>query len=232
MKLAIRQPYLFPYIGYFQVINYVDKYIILDDVNYINKGWINRNRILLCNHEHLFTVPLLNASQNKLISEICLVSDPKWKSKFLKTIETAYKKAPEFKKAFPLIEGIINNEDINLSDYISYSLKQLCNYLEIVTPIISSSVPYNTRLLKSQDKILEICRQEGAETYVDTSGATELYKHDAFRNKGMRLEFLKAKPIEYSQFGKEFIPGLSIIDVLMFSEKNQVSQFLNDFIMV
>lgn len=229
MKLAIKQPYLFPYIGYFQVINLVDKYVIFDDVNYINKGWINRNRILLCNQEHLFTAPLVDASQNKLINDICLVSDPKWKSNFLKTVETAYKKAPQFKNAYPLIERIIANDEINLSAYIFHSIKQICDYLGIMTLLIPSSVSYNTTHFKSQDKIIEICRQEKADEYVDSIGATELYNHDAFRKHRISLFFLKAKPIEYNQFGKDFIPNLSIIDVIMFNDREKVSEFLNEF---
>ena len=229
MKLAIKQPYLFPYIGYFQVINIVDKYILFDDVNYIHKGWINRNRLLVNKREYLFTVPLINASQNKLINKIYLDSDNKWGCKFLKTIENAYKKAPLFNTAYPLIERIICNEERNLSAYIYYSIKQICDYLGILTPIIPSSVLYITTHLKSQEKILEICRQEKADVYIDTLGATELYKQDAFRKQGIRLVFLKANPIEYIQFGRDFIPYLSIIDVIMFNEKGKVSQLLNEY---
>jgi hypothetical protein len=229
MKLAIKQPYLFPYIGYFQVINLVDKYIIFDDVNYINKGWINRNRILVNNSDHLFTIPLSDSSQNKFIKDSYLVSEHKWKLKFLKTIETSYRQAPQFEVAYTLIEGIIKNNETNLSSFIFYSIKQICDYLGILTTIIPSSVPYNTLIFKNQDKILEICRQEKADEYLDSIGATELYKQDAFRKQGIRLEFLKVKPIEYVQFGKGFIPNLSIIDVIMFNEKSKISQFLNEF---
>src|SRR5664280_1221353 len=106
MKLGIMQPYLFPFIGYFQLINAVDKFIIFDDVNYINKGWINRNRILLNGKEFLFSIPLENASQNKLINEINLFDNFRWKGKLLKTINAAYKKAPMFNEVYPILEKI------------------------------------------------------------------------------------------------------------------------------
>lgn len=93
MKIAIMQPYIFPYIGYFQLINAVDKFIIYDDVNYIKQGWINRNKILLNNEDYLFTFPLKNASSYKKINEIELSENlySKWKIKFFKTLEV-YKK--------------------------------------------------------------------------------------------------------------------------------------------
>lgn len=229
MNLGIMQPYFFPYIGYFQLINTVDKFVIFDDVNYINKGWINRNRILLNKQEYTFTISLEKASQNKMINEIYLSTDIKWKGKLLKTIEVAYKRAPLFKLIYPLIEGIIGFEEKNLSIYVSQSIKQLTNYLEIRTPIVSSSVPYNTTSLKGQDKILEICRGERAELYVNPIGGRDIYQREAFEKQKIKLSFIKSKPIIYKQFGNDFIPFLSIIDVMMFNEKDKISNYLNEF---
>ncbi|MDR6194877.1 WbqC family protein [Siphonobacter sp. SORGH_AS_0500] len=101
MTLAIMQPYLFPYIGYFQLLNAVDKFVIYDDVAFINRGWINRNSILNNGKAQLFTVPLKEASQNKLIHEISIDTDQKWRDKLLKTIQQNYKKAPHFAAVFP-----------------------------------------------------------------------------------------------------------------------------------
>src|ERR1035437_2930920 len=106
MKIAIMQPYIMPYIGYFQLINAVDKFVILDDVNYINKGWINRNNILVNKKAHLFVIPLKEASQNKLINEINISDEGKWKANLLKTIEQNYKRSPYFTIVYALIEEI------------------------------------------------------------------------------------------------------------------------------
>lgn len=229
MKLGIMQPYLFPYIGYFQLINAVDKFIIFDDVNYINKGWINRNRILLNGQEYMFTIPLNKASQNKLINEIDLSSDWKWKEKLLKTIETAYKKAPLFKLVYPLIERIITFEDRNLSIFISNSLEQICIYLDIKTQIISSSLQYNTTNLKGQKKILEICHSEQATVYINPVGGLEIYQKEVFEKMHIKLMFLQSKPINYDQFNNEFLPFLSIIDLMMFNGKDKISGYLKEF---
>jgi len=229
MKLGIMQPYLFPYIGYFQLINAVDKFVIFDDVNYINKGWINRNRILLNGQEYMFTIPLEKVSQNRHINEIELSPEVKWKGKLLKTIATAYKKAPLFKLGYPLIEGIINFENRNLSIFISNSLEQICNYLDIKTQIIPSSLQYNTTQLKGQNKILEICHSEKATVYINPVGGLEIYQKEVFEKAHIKLMFLKSKPINYDQFRNEFLPFLSIIDLLMFNSKDKISGYLKEF---
>ena len=106
------QPYFFPYIGYFQLINAVDKFIIYDDVNYIKKGWINRNNILVNNSPNLIQVPLIAASQNRLIKDILVVDENNWKDKLLKTIYFNYKKAPFFDQIFSLLEEVLFNDRI------------------------------------------------------------------------------------------------------------------------
>lgn len=232
MKVGIMQPYLFPYIGYFQLINAVDKFVLFDDVNYINKGWINRNRILLNKQEYIFTIPLEKASQNKLINEINIAKDITWKGKLLKTIETAYIKAPMFQMAFPIIDEVICYNEQNLSAYIYHSIKKLCENFRINTQIIESSGQYNTSKLKGQDKILEICSQEKATQYINPIGGTNIYQCELFRQKQLKLLFIKSNPIVYSQFGNNFIPWLSIIDVLMFVDKETIKKTLNNYILL
>ena len=163
MRIAIMQPYFFPYIGYFQLISAVDIFVVYDDVNYINKGWINRNHILVNGQAKLITIPLIQASQNKHISEIELFGDLKWKDKLLKTIEFNYKKASYFKDVYLLIESIILFEEPNLSRYIHNSLIQICQYLDINTVIVPTSAKYQNGHLKAADKIMDICLQEKAQ---------------------------------------------------------------------
>jgi hypothetical protein len=229
MKLAIMQPYLFPYLGYFQLINAVDKFVILDDVNYIKKGWINRNRILLNGQEFIFTIPLEMASQNKLINEINLSLEGGWRRKLLKTFDAAYKKAPTFKVVYPLIERIIDFKERNLSTFISYSIEQICKYLEINTTIVYSSSQYETKNLKGQNKILEICKIEKARIYINPFGGLEIYQRKTFEKHSLKLMFLKSKPINYKQFRNDFKPFLSIIDVMMFNGKDIISGYLNEY---
>lgn len=232
MKIAIMQPYIFPYIGYFQLINAVDKFIIYDDVNYINKGWINRNRILVNGNDSLFTIPLKEASQNKLINTIEVNWDAAWKSKFLKTIALSYKKAPFYADVLPLIEKTINTELTNISAVITNNLRIIAAYLDITTEIVSSSSIYVNTHLKAQERIIDICLQEKADTYINPIGGLELYDKSAFSDREMELFFIKSKPCVYPQFKNEFVPWLSIIDVLMFNSKATIKEYLDNFELV
>ena len=226
MKLGIMQPYFFPYIGYFQLMNYVDKYVIYDDVNFINKGWINRNRMLLNGTDFRFNLLLLGASQNKLINEISVDNN---QTKLLKTIETAYKKACYFQDVFPIIESIINCKDKNLAQYIGNSIMQISKYLQMNTEFIYSSGIEKNNSLKAQAKIIHICSLLGATEYVNSIGATELYDKDTFKQNEIELFFLKTDTIQYKQFKNEFVPNLSILDVLMFNSVEEVKGMLNKF---
>jgi hypothetical protein len=223
MTLAIMQPYLFPYIGYWQLLNAVDKFVIFDDVNFIKKGYINRNSILVNNNSFLFTLELIGASQNKLINEIAIGKNQK---KILKTIETAYKKAPYFKDAFLLVEDILNQKETNLAKFIGYSLKKISNYLEIDTELIYSSDIVKNNQLKAQEKILEICKNLKATHYINAIGGQELYDKTVFESKNIQLNFLKTELQEYKQLKGEFVPYLSIIDVLMFNSRVEIKQML------
>jgi len=206
MKIAIMQPYFLPYIGYWQLINAVDKFVILDDVNYINKGWINRNNILVNSNAKLFTIPLSEASQNKKINEISISDDVKWIANLLKTIEYSYKKAPLFNQALPIIQDCVTFGDKNLSAFIYNSTKNICNYLNIETQIIPSSSQYNNDDLKASARILDICIRENTDEYINPIGGTELYDKSTFLEKGINLHFLKTSDIKYSQFNDDFIP--------------------------
>lgn len=232
MKLAIMQPYIFPYIGYFQLIKAVDKFVIYDDVNFINRGWINRNRILVNGKDSLFTIPLKEASQNKLINEIEVNWDDAWKSKWLKTLEQSYKKAPYFQQVRPIIEQTLGQEKIIFSEIIVENLKLINAYLGITTEIIPSSAIYQNIELKAQTRILDICLQEKANHYINPIGGIELYQKEVFEEKGMQLNFIKSKPVQYPQLKNDFVPWLSILDVLMFNSVEQIQTFLDSYELV
>ena len=226
MKLAIMQPYFLPYIGYFQLINAVDKFVIYDDVNYIKQGWINRNRILLNGKDHLFTISLLGASSFKKINEIIIKNNF---DKTIKTIEQGYKKAPYFDRFFPMIIGIFRFETLNLSEFVYNSIKEIANYLDIKTDFVISSKLEKDDSLRGQDKVIHICKLFYSNVYINSIGGQNLYSRDFFRNNGIELKFLKTNSISYQQFNNTFIPNLSIIDMLMFNSKERVVQLLEEF---
>ena len=229
MKLAIMQPYVFPYIGYYQLVNAVDKFVIYDDVNYINRGWINRNNILVNNQSNIFTISLKDASQNKLIRDIEILQASGWQKKFLKTVELAYKKASHFDEVFPLISGIVNAEITHIYQLASLSILSIARYLGIQTVFVNSSSIYDNANLKAQERILDICLREKADHYINPSGGIEIYSRELFDRSGIRLNFLKTKPVSYKQFNAEFVPSLSIVDVLMFNSKEAVNQLLGEY---
>lgn len=231
MRTAIMQPYFFPYIGYFQLISAVDTFIIYDNIQYTKKGWINRNRILVNGKDEYITLPLKKDSDylNIINRE---VSDTYEKDKFLRKLKEVYRKAPEFSTVFPIIEAIINYEDNNLFYYLHNGLLKVCDFLDVKTTfVISSSLDINHDL-KSEDKVIALCKKTNTTQYINPIGGVELYSKTTFTDQAIELIFLKSGAITYNQFNQEFIPWLSIIDVLMFNSKAKIVDMLSKFKLV
>ncbi|GAX62970.1 hypothetical protein SCALIN_C45_0128 [Candidatus Scalindua japonica] len=229
MKLAIMQPYLFPYVGYFQLINAVDTFVIYDDVNYIKQGWINRNYILINGKKHLISLGVNGASSFKLINEIKIGTN---RDKLVKTIFQSYIKAPYFEEVFPVIKESLLFQDDNLAKYITNNLKKIADILNIKTEFIVSSGLENDKNLKGQDKVLDICKMLKTSTYINATGGYELYSREKFKKNHIDLYFIKAKKITYKQFNNDFVPNLSIIDLLMFNSRSEVQRLLNEYELV
>jgi hypothetical protein len=229
MKLAIMQPYLFPYLGYFQLIHAVDTFVIFDDVNYINKGWINRNRILVNGMEHLFTLQLNKASQNVLINEISAGENGR---ALLKTIELAYKKAPHFKAAFPIVERVLLSEEKKLHRLIGHSLVQISGYLGIETEFRYSSEIEKDNALRAQARIINLCEVLNAGTYINPINGRDLYSREEFEQHQIELYFLQTGSIHYRHCADPFVPWLSIIDVMMHNSASEISTMLNNYSLV
>ena len=220
------QPYFLPYIGYFQLIAAVDKFVVFDDVNYINRGWVNRNRMLINGAPAIFTVPLCNSSQNKLISDIKILNDGQWRNKMLRTFQQSYSKACNFKQTYDLLEHIINFPLAELNIFLLNGLQELITHLDIKTDIIPSSKKYGNTHLNGQERILDICKKEQAKNYINPIGGLELYHRDVFQKNRVDLTFLKSRELTYIQGKHPHTPWLSIIDVLMFNSKDTVKDLL------
>lgn len=227
MKLAIMQPYFFPYLGYFQLLKAVDTFIVYDDVNFIKRGWINRNSILLNCRAHLFSIPLQKASQSELIFRTKLALD--WRKNFLKTIHQAYIKAPQFRKIFPLIEEVVATEHANVAELAISSIKAVNQYVGLAPKIHVSSVNYDNRHLKGQNRILDICKREACKDYFNLPGGRALYSSQDFAEAGINLIFIQPRETSYKQLDCEFVSGLSIIDVLMFNDKKTIGNYLENY---
>ncbi len=229
MKLAIMQPYFFPYIGYWQLLNAVDVFVIFDDVNFKKKGYINRNTILINSHSKLITLELLKASQNNLINEISIGSNSK---KLLKTIEMSYKKAPYFDTCFPIIEEILKQREQNLANFLAMSIKTIADYLQIKTKIIYSSKIEKNKHLKAQDKIIDVAKSLKAKYYINLINGQSLYNKHAFKQERIELSFMKTEFEKYKQFDNQFVPSLSIIDILMFNNIDETKIMLNKYTLI
>ena len=229
MKLAIMQPYFMPYIGYWQLMNAVDTYVVYDDVNYINRGWINRNNILISGSSYMFTIMLKKASQNKLINEIEILDDF---SKLKKQIEFAYKKAPYYDRIIVLLNKIFDYPNKNLSDFLLNSMRVICEYLNINTTLIKSSDVKKDNTLHAESKILDICKVLKADEYYNAIGGQSLYNKDEFKTSGIDLKFLKPEIMPYKQFKNDFVAGLSMIDVLMFNSVDEINMMLDRYELV
>ena len=226
MSLAIMQPYFFPYIGYFQLIAAVDLFIVYDNIKYTKKGWINRNRMLQNGKDLMFSLPLKSDSDYLDVCERELAADFN-RDKLLNQIKGAYRFAPYFTQTFPLVDQIVRYEDTNLFRFLHHSIVRTCEYFGITTEVrVSSSIPIDHGL-KNQDKVLALCVAVGASTYVNAIGGMDLYSKQTFSERGIELKLIKSKPFEYAQSGNEFVPWLSIIDVMMFNPLDTIHTCLS-----
>lgn len=244
MKLAIMQPYFMPYIGYFQTMVAVDKYLLYDKVAFIKKGWINRNRIYIQNVGTQFiTIPLKNKSSFTNISDVQIDNTTDWRSKMLNLIYYNYKRSLFFDVVYPLMENSIKQSSELISEYNFVVLNEIATFLDINTPIELCTDPmyegieeqlakYDDSLLRKYDRIKFICQANNADNYINPIGGQNLYDKQMFAQDGITLSFVQTQVVPYSQFAPEFIPNLSIIDVLMHNGKEGTKQLLNAYTLI
>ena len=227
MKLAIMQPYFFPYIGYFQLVNAVDKFVFYDDVNYIKRGWINRNRLFLSGAVRYITVPLIAASSFEKINRTRVRSEDDWPEQILSVIHQSYAKAPHYRAVANLVEKVLNSHDGYISTLAKNSIIAVTNYLEINKDFCASSSVYENQELRSIDRVLDICRREKTSQYWNLPGGKDLYQSETFKNENIELKFIDTVITSYQQMVSEFQPGLSILDVLMFNDREAVKEMIS-----
>lgn len=232
MDISIMQPYLFPYIGYYQMINGSDYFVIADDVQFIKKGWINRNRILLNGEPSLITLPLNRDSTYLKIYERSFENQAGSKRRitFLNKIVNSYHKAPEFTNVYPLIEKIMSFENYNVAEFLHNSIKEICLYLDISTKIIVESTLNLPSELDYQDSIIYVCKELKAKRYINPIGGMDLYSRRKFEENSIELKFIKTREtLDYRQFYNKFVPNLSIIDVMMFNPRADIKAILTEY---
>jgi hypothetical protein len=229
ITVGSNQPYLFPYIGYWQLMNLSDVYVISDSMQYIKKGYINRNTILVDGNRHMFTLEVMGVHGDSLINEVKVGNNRK---KLVKSFFHSYKKAPFFEDVYPLVEEILLNREDNLARYIGNSMEKIAKYLNIETNFIYLSDLQGKTALKAQDRTIDICKRVNASRYINAIGGEKLYNKKDFKKENIELNFLKSGDIKYRQFNSNFISNLSIIDVMMFNSKDNIRDILEDYWLV
>ncbi|MBA7653693.1 hypothetical protein ES703_61550 [subsurface metagenome] len=236
MKIGIMQPYFFPYIGYFALISAVDVFVFYIDVQYIRRGWINRNRILNRDKPELWeyiNIPVKKTSRESKIQEIEIFDEEKWDEKLKKKLTLRYSKAPYFRYVKDLLFDIIErgNRD-KLFELNICSVRQVCDYLDIHTNFTNSSTLEYNRELDAQGKLIDITKALNGSTYINPIGGRELYSKEEFLKFGLNIVFLKMNELVYHQGKGDFFPNLSIIDVLMWNSKEDIKSMLNNYTLV
>lgn len=222
------QPYFFPYIGYFQLMDMVDEFVIYDNIKYSKGGWIKRNRMLHNGRDIYFTLPIKKDSDSLDIDQRFLVDNFQNEAdKLLRRIEANYAKAPYYDDFLPLVKEIIYCEEKNLFDYILNSIIKIKDFLDIKTPLkIFSELDEEIQQLKAEEKVIKACKAVGATHYINSIGGVKLYHAQHFRKENIELSFFKTKDFEYPQFNNVFVSFLSILDVCMFNSVEQIQEYL------
>ena len=232
MTVAVMQPYIFPYLGYYQLVAAVDTFVFFDDVNFIKRGWINRNQLLQNGKPYRFTIPLKKASQNRLINEIELADYTNWRNDFLNTVENCYKKAPHFLFVFSWLKDFFSTNYVYINELAIDSIKAVASLLEL--PVLfkhSSAINYKGEQGQNgAEKVLAICKILNADKYINPKNGVELYNRQQFLSFNKELHFINMHPITYPQFKEQtFVPNLSIIDVLMFNSIQDIQKLLGEY---
>lgn len=226
MKLAIMQPYIFPYLGYFQLLSTAETFVFLDDVAYIKRGWINRNRIRAEDKETWFTVPVRKVSTHTKISEAMIADDMDWRLRISRQLEYAYRDAPYRNEVLDLVLSVLDVDTEHIAELAKRSVITIINYLNCNVNLVWTSAIYGNGHLKGQDRVIDICKRNDAATYINASGGRHLYDASAFTGEGISLEFLKPAVESNCRLTRN---TLSIIDTLMHHSVDEVCSTLKVF---
>jgi hypothetical protein len=229
MRLAIMQPYFFPYIGYFHLVKSVDTFVIYDDVSYIKGGWINRNKIVSSstnNEPVYFNLPVRGASSYKRICDLSVLLDDYNQDKLFSKIENCYSKESNYCSVMPLFKSVIQCGSDNLSEINYQGIKKVCEYLDIKTNIVRTSQGIASKSLSGQERVIDMCKTLNSRFYINAIGGRKLYQQDKFSDEGIELRFIESIPLEDQWW------NLSILHILMKYSKDDIVKMLNSYRLV
>ncbi|MCA1760810.1 MAG: WbqC family protein, partial [Bacteroidales bacterium] len=233
---AINQPYFFPYLSYFTLIKHAERFIILDIVQFVHQSWIRRNRLLkLGGGWQYIMVPTNKVQRGTLIKDVTISQNQDWKQEILCKLKVYEKSAPYYKEVIDVVDSIFERDYINLTDLCINSLKRVCDYLEIENDIVDFK-EMDVRIKEPEERdewALNICKAiADTDEYWNLPLGTTFYDRTKYTDAGIQIRFVKNNLREYNQFNHIFEPGLSILDVMMFNDKETINEMLDDFIFV
>jgi len=232
-SIGIMQPYLFPYLGYFSLIKHTDEWIVFDTVQFINKGWINRNRILKQGGDNVgfLTVPVKKASRDMLIKDVLIDKEQRWKSKIFGQLTYYKKKAPFYEPTMKIVNVILEFETNNINELNVFALEKICDYLGIRFKFsFFSKNNYGIDTVAAPDEwALKITKHLNFKTYINLPGGINFFDLEKYKRENIDLKFLAIKLEPYKTFNDRFIPGLSIIDVMMFNSPQRINEMLDNY---
>lgn len=229
MIVAIMQPYFFPYIGYFQLMKAVNRFVFYDDAQYMKGGWVNRNRILRNGSPRWWTLPIVRDDFRLAINQRFYGHGPETVQSMMDKLATSYRGAPYYAETHTEVKRLLEHAESRVSAYNQWHLERLARGLGVKCEFHLSSQLGIDDALTGQERVLAICERLGATDYVNSFGGQALYDASAFADRGVSLRFIQSLPGEYAQFGGAFVPYLSIVDTLMFNRGEALASQLDAY---
>ena len=220
MKIGIMQPYFFPYIGYFQLIDSVDLYVNLDHVSFMKRSYMVRNNL---KNEYRINLQVNNGSQNRRCKDVTVNFDNKWSQKIESNVSSLYSKENNYQEIMDLIfMPCLYEENISVSDYNINSIIRICEYLNIDTKFKRSSEGMTEQ--KKGEGLKEICKKNDSYFYVNAIGGRSLYDKEDFKKSGIDLYFCKMdENIEFEN------PYSSILHLLFTYPKDHIKEQIKKY---
>jgi hypothetical protein len=230
MRIALMQPYFFPYLGHFDLLNMVDEWIVFDTAQYMRSHWMNRNRILHpAGGWEYITVPVRKHPTNTPGHQVEIAMAIDWRNRILRKLQHYRNKAPYYQDVMDFVEECFADVGPNLSETNIRILEKTRTRLGIKTPmrVLSRMDLRLEPVLGPGDWGFEISRLLGAREYVNPAGGAALFDRDQFEKHGIKLTIQNFSNIAYDCRPYRFEPGLSIIDVMMWNRPEQIKNYLD-----
>lgn len=237
MKLGVMQPYFFPYIGYWQLMNTVDEWVVFDDVQFIDKGWINRNRVLhpeVRKEWQFITLPLKGRGQFDKIKDVGIDFSKSWKKQIMGKLTSYRRIACNYHETIDFVDYCLDESESNLSSLVIETIRKVSENIGIKTRIhVQSRLGLDVECVSHPGQWgLHISSAMGASEYINPLGGRSIFRATDFSDRGIGIKFIKSEVDSYAQGGRDFCPNMSIIDVMMFNSNEEIRAMLGRYSLV